>query len=175
MIHLADDQQKNSREQIEARGSSLHMSLGCGGPRNVGQKRCVFTLGGQSHVFFFAVSPQLFLFFLGWGWVKEQSWTLHDFCQVELCIFSVSWWVVLGVGMWKACYLYTYAVHMYILYYTFNYFDCFPLNWSPILQGGGNSLNLWRASLDVSLVGVGTVSRGPSRAVWVGRFPTRIE
>ena len=61
------DQQNNPTEQNEARGSSLHMSLGCGGPRNVGQKRCVFTLGGKSHVFFLAVSTQPFLFFGGGG------------------------------------------------------------------------------------------------------------
>ena len=128
----------------------------------------------KSCFFFWQFQHNLFFFFWG-GLGKRTKLDFTWLCQVELCLFSVSWWVVLGVGMWTACYLYTYAVRMYIYTIHLFIFDCFPLNWRPILQGGGKNLNLWSASLDVSLVGVGTVSRGPSRAVWVGRFPTRIE
>lgn len=150
--------------------------LGAGGLEMLGRND-VFSLWVEKVMFFRQFQHNLFFFFFGGGLGKRTKLDFTWLCQVELCIFSVSWWVGLGVGMWKACYLHTYAVHMYNIYtIRLIIFDCFPLNWSPIiLRRGGKNLNLWSASLDVSLVGVGTVSRGPSRAVWVGRFPTRIE
>ena len=111
------DQQNNPTEQNEARGSSLHMSLGCGGPRNVGQKRCVFTLGGKSHVFFFGSFNTSFSFFLGGGWVKEQSWTLHDFVK-----WNCAYFLFLGGWFWgweceqHAIYIHTPYVCISILY-----------------------------------------------------------
>lgn len=142
--------------------------LGASGPWNVGQKRCVKTHSGWKKVRFLAVSTQPFLLFF-WGgcsWVKEQNWTLYDFIK-----WNCAYFLFLGGWVWgwecekHAIYIHTRYTCICILY-IYNYFDCFPLNWSPILRGGGKkeSLECFFGCFVVDSR-YWIVSRGPSPAV----------